>query len=70
MYRHAKSQLCQLWKIFYFELGKENSSVKLINTAEEVRSFLGFVTYVGKFIPNLATITEPLRKLTKKKSFL
>lgn len=36
------------------------------NTVEEVRSFLGLVTYVSKFIPNLATVTDPLRKLTKK----
>lgn len=35
-------------------------------TAEETRSFLGLVTYIGKFIPNLATLTEPLRSLTKK----
>lgn len=35
-------------------------------TAEEVRSFLGLVNYVGKFIPNLATISEPLRQLIKK----
>lgn len=35
-------------------------------TMEEVRSFLGLVNYVGKFIPNLATISEPLRQLTKK----
>lgn len=35
-------------------------------TMEEVRSFLGLVTYVGKFIPDLATTTEPLRNLTKK----
>lgn len=35
-------------------------------TPEEVRSFLGLVNYVGKFIPDLATTTEPLRKLTKK----
>lgn len=34
-------------------------------TSEEVRSFLGLVNYVGKFIPNVATITEPLRNLTK-----
>lgn len=34
--------------------------------AEEVRSFLGLVNFVGKFIPNLATLTEPLRVLTKK----
>ncbi|XP_073820661.1 uncharacterized protein [Musca autumnalis] len=36
------------------------------STSEEVRSFLGLVNYVGKFIPNLATITDPLRKLTHK----
>lgn len=33
---------------------------------EEVRSYLGLVNYVGKFIPNLATVSEPLRRLTKK----
>lgn len=35
------------------------------NTAEEVRSFLGLVNFVSKFIPHVATITEPLRKLTR-----
>lgn len=35
------------------------------STREEVRSFLGLVTYVGRFIPDLATINEPLRRLTK-----
>lgn len=34
--------------------------------AEEVRSFIGLVNYVGRFIPNIATISEPLRQLTKK----
>lgn len=34
--------------------------------SEETRSFLGLVNYVGKFIPNLATTSEPLRRLTKK----
>lgn len=34
-------------------------------TREEVRSFLGLVNFIGKFIPNLATISEPLRSLTK-----
>ena len=32
----------------------------------EVRSFLGMVNYVSRFIPNMATISEPLRVLTKK----
>ncbi|XP_061506861.1 uncharacterized protein K02A2.6-like [Anopheles gambiae] len=32
---------------------------------EEVRSFLGLITYVGTFIPNLATVSFPLRELTK-----
>ncbi|XP_062558121.1 uncharacterized protein K02A2.6-like [Armigeres subalbatus] len=34
-------------------------------SCEEVRSFLGLVNYVGSFIPNLATISFPLRELTK-----
>lgn len=36
-------------------------------TSEEVRSFLGLVNYVGAFIPELATISFPLRELTKNK---
>lgn len=35
------------------------------STKEEVRSFLGLITFVGRFIPDLATINEPLRRLTK-----
>lgn len=35
-------------------------------SSEEVRSYLGLATYVGKFIPDLATITEALRMLTRK----
>lgn len=35
-------------------------------SAEETRSFLGLVNYMGKFIPDLATVSEPLRRLTKK----
>ena len=31
----------------------------------EVRSFLGLVNYSARFIPNLATTTEPLRRLTR-----
>jgi len=33
---------------------------------EETRSFLGLVTYVGKFIPVLANKTDPLRRLLRK----
>lgn len=36
-------------------------------SGEEVRSFLGLVNYVSKFIPNLATLTYPLRQLTAQK---
>ena len=32
---------------------------------ENVRTLLGMVTYTCKFIPNLSTITEPLRQLIK-----
>lgn len=36
------------------------------SNAEETRSFLGLINFVGKFIPDLATLTEPLRRITKK----
>ncbi|XP_064468936.1 uncharacterized protein K02A2.6-like [Ornithodoros turicata] len=34
----------------------------------EVRSLLGMITYYGRFIPNLAQLTAPLRSLTKKET--
>lgn len=34
--------------------------------ANETRSFLGLANYLNRYIPNLATIDEPLRDLTKK----
>ena len=33
-----------------------------------IERFLGTVTYMAKFIPNLATLTEPLRALLKKET--
>ena len=42
---------------------KESSEPK---NAQEVRSFLGLVNYCARFIPNLATVSEPLRMLTRK----
>lgn len=35
-------------------------------TSSEVRSFLGLVGYSSRFIPQFATLSEPLRRLTKK----
>lgn len=34
--------------------------------ANEVRSFLGLANYLNRFLPDLATMDEPLRQLTKK----
>ncbi|XP_053698782.1 uncharacterized protein K02A2.6-like [Sabethes cyaneus] len=34
--------------------------------ATELRSFLGLANYVGRFIPNLSTVTAPLRAMTTK----
>lgn len=34
-------------------------------TREELRSFLGLVTFVARFLPDLATLNAPLRLLTK-----
>ena len=50
----------------------DQSKVKdLLETREsqsvaEIKSFLGLVNFMGKFIPNLATITEPMYRLTHK----
>lgn len=35
-------------------------------TVEELRSFLGLTNYLGKFVPNLSTLTAPLRELLHK----
>jgi hypothetical protein len=35
-------------------------------TVAEVRSFLGLVNFVSRYVPSLATIAEPLRRVTKK----
>lgn len=35
-------------------------------TPEEIRGFLGLVNFCASFIPNLAQISEPLRRLTRK----
>ena len=51
----------------------DNEKLRLIkefrppNSIEEMQSFLGLVIYVGsRFIPNISTMTEPLRSICKK----
>ena len=34
-------------------------------SASEVRSFLGLVNFSARYIPNMATVSEPLRRLTR-----
>ena len=34
----------------------------------EIRRFLGMANQLGKFIPNLSTVTQPLRDLLQKKN--
>ncbi|XP_031574959.1 uncharacterized protein K02A2.6-like [Actinia tenebrosa] len=48
------------------ERAKAVKQFRAPSTASEVRSFLGLVNFSARFIPNLATIAEPLRKLTRK----
>ena len=43
-------------------------NMKPPSNTSEVRSFLGLVTYFGKFIPNFPAITEPLRRLICQKA--
>ena len=35
-------------------------------TVSEVKSFMGLVNFTSRFIPNLATLGEPLNRLMKK----
>lgn len=37
------------------------------NPVEEIQSFLGLINFVGKWIPNLATLIGPFRKLLRLK---
>ena len=55
-------------------IGPTESSVGAVvdarepQNAEEVRSFLGLVNFSARFIPNLASIAEPLHRLTRKQN--
>ena len=40
----------------------------LLTSAQEVRQFMGIVSYYRNFIPHLATIAEPLTRLTRKRT--
>lgn len=40
---------------------------RMPKTIEELQSFLGLVNYINKWIPNLATITEPLKQILRQK---
>ena len=33
---------------------------------KELKTFLGFIQYLGKFMPNMATVSAPLRELLEK----
>ena len=45
---------------------KAITDLKTSTTIKEIRSVLGTINFVRKFIPNLATITDPLVALTRK----
>ena len=40
-----------------------------LKSLTDVQRFLGMITYMGKFIPQLSQITEPLRSLAKRTPF-
>ena len=46
--------------------GKAIAHVPPPQEPQQLRSFLGLVNYYGKFIPNLATLVNPLNKLLHK----
>ena len=45
------------------------SNAAVPTNIQEVRSLLGMANYSAKYIPNFATITSPLRELTKKNAY-
>ena len=42
------------------------TKMPLPNSVNELQRFLGMITYLGNFMPNLAEVTSPLRTLLKK----
>ena len=44
--------------------------MELLTSADGVKRFLGHVTYMTKFIPNLSAEAEPLRRLLQNKPFV
>ena len=49
----------------FHQTQRRSKQSKTFQNAGEVRSNLGLVTYCGRFIPDLATISAPLREVTK-----
>ncbi|XP_071849798.1 uncharacterized protein [Apostichopus japonicus] len=69
----AQPEVVYLGHIFSAQgISREPAKINDIKTTEvpidasAVRSFLGLTQYVSRFIPNYASITSPLRELTKK----
>ena len=44
------------------------TSMNQPKSVEELRRFLGFINYMARFLPNVATVTEPMRRLLVKDS--
>lgn len=45
-----------------------NLEIKEPKSKKELETILGIVTYVSKFLPNVSTVTDPLRQLLKKEN--
>ncbi|XP_069486315.1 uncharacterized protein [Ambystoma mexicanum] len=45
---------------------RDIKNTKAPTSVTEVRSFMGMATYCARFIPDLTTLANPLRELTKK----
>ena len=45
---------------------KAITEMQFPQSKQELRTFLGMITYLGKFVPNLSDITTPLRDLLEK----
>ena len=49
-------------------IGPTADRIKAVLEVEEPKSFLGLANYSSRFIPHFATLSEPLRRLTRKET--
>ena len=60
--------ICSIFKRYqaYWRRFKAVQDFKVPQNTSKARSFLGLINYLASFIPDLGTLTDPIRSLTRK----